>query len=103
MNLGCSSRNGPLPLAALATRLCALPLALIVLLGVLLGGAARADKGPTPAAVALARSAAPLLTKSALHRAAWGAVKKDELRAWLLDNADALGKVWKDAYAAGKK
>jgi hypothetical protein len=38
-----------------------------------------------------------------IHRAAWGAVKKDDLRAWLLDNTDALGKVWKDAYAAGKK
>lgn len=38
-----------------------------------------------------------------IHRAAWSAVKKDDLRAWLLDNAGALGKVWKEAYAAGKR
>ncbi|MBS2023755.1 MAG: DUF2252 family protein [Deltaproteobacteria bacterium] len=38
-----------------------------------------------------------------IHRAAWSSVKKDDLRAFLLDYGDALGKTWKDAYAAARR
>ncbi len=58
----------------------------------LVGTSARADKGPSLAAQALAKSAAPLLTKSALHTT----------NPAISDAAFAL-KVWKEAHAAGKR
>ena len=38
-----------------------------------------------------------------VHAAAWNAVKKDDIRAWLLENLKALGAVWENAYASARK
>lgn len=38
-----------------------------------------------------------------IHARAWSGVKKDDLRAWLLDATGPMTKVWKEAYQAAKR